>query len=129
MSTAVLPSDRLVLLGATWQTYERVLRAFDDRHLRMTFGRGSLEIMTLSHEHESYSYLLGRIVDTVTEGLGLPVGGGKSIEGRGWKIDRRGSAILYPRASCHPFTLRAAQNSATFSVAEALRPIQFIPAR
>lgn len=34
--------------------------------------------MTLSHEHESYSYLLGRIVDTVTEELGLPVSGGKS---------------------------------------------------
>ena len=78
MSTAFLPSDRLVLSGATWQTYERVLRAFDDRHLRVTFDRGSLEIMTLSHEHESYSYLLGRIVDTVTEELGLPVGGGKS---------------------------------------------------
>jgi Uma2 family endonuclease len=34
--------------------------------------------MTLSHEHESQSYLLSRLVDALTEELGLPVKGGRS---------------------------------------------------
>jgi Uma2 family endonuclease len=73
------PEQRFVLHGTPWRTYERLLRAFADRPgLRLTYDRGTVELRTLSHEHESYGYLLARLVDALTEELGLPVKGGGS---------------------------------------------------
>jgi Uma2 family endonuclease len=80
MATVHPPSEqRFILHGVPWRTYERLLRAFAERPgVRLTYDRGILELMTLSHEHESYSYLLSRFVDVLTEELGLPVKGGRS---------------------------------------------------
>jgi Uma2 family endonuclease len=80
MSPVAHPAEqRLVLHGVDWQTYGRLLRALGNRPaVRLTYDRGSLEIMTLSHEHESLSYVLARLVDALTEELGLPVKGGRS---------------------------------------------------
>src|SRR2546423_5284145 len=71
-------AQRLVLYDVPWERYGRLLRAFDDRHLRLTYDQGTLEIMTLSHKHEGYSYLMGRFVDVLTEECGLPVKAGRS---------------------------------------------------
>jgi Uma2 family endonuclease len=59
MSTVPVPRGGSLVLGAVpWKTYLRVLRTFDDRHLRITYDRGALEIMTLSSEHERFKRLL-----------------------------------------------------------------------
>jgi Uma2 family endonuclease len=76
MATAEFPSEhRLVLAGVSWRTYERLLRAFDDRHLRITYDRGSLEIMTLSPEHERFKHLLGLLIAVLVEELGWNMAG------------------------------------------------------
>jgi Uma2 family endonuclease len=77
-SLQVSKSQRLVLYAVSWRTYTRLLRLFDERHLRLTYDRGTLEIMTLTHEHESYGHLLGRFILVLTEEMGFPVKGGKS---------------------------------------------------
>ncbi len=47
--------QRLLLTSVDWDTYRRLLRAFDERPgLRLTYDGGALEIMTLTHEHESF---------------------------------------------------------------------------
>src|SRR5262245_47925654 len=53
------PRNRLVIDDVDWKTYTRLLRALDERHLRFTYDRGVLEIMTLSAEHEGGGELLG----------------------------------------------------------------------
>jgi Uma2 family endonuclease len=80
MSTVPAPTpQRFVLPSVTWRAYERLLRVFADRPgVRLTYDRGLLEIMTLSYEHESQSYLLARLVDVLTEELALQVNGGRS---------------------------------------------------
>jgi Uma2 family endonuclease len=80
MSAVAYPADqRFVLHDVPWRTYRRFLRALTDRPgVRLTFDRGTLELMTLSHEHESRSYLVARLVDALTEELSLPVKGGRS---------------------------------------------------
>jgi Uma2 family endonuclease len=80
MSTLSVPTTQSLLLeGVNWKTYSRLLNALNERPtLRLTYDRGRLEIMTLSHEHENYSYILGRFVDALTEELNLPVKGGRS---------------------------------------------------
>jgi Uma2 family endonuclease len=80
--------QRLVLYDVPWRTYTRLLRLFDERRLRLTYDRGTLEIMTLTHEHEGYSYVLGRFIDALTEELGLPIKGGRSTTFRRRKRQR-----------------------------------------
>jgi Uma2 family endonuclease len=79
MSIVKIPrQQRLILPGISWNQYVRLLRGLADRHVRLTYDRGVLEFMTLSHEHESEGYILGRFVDTLTDVLAVPVKGGKS---------------------------------------------------
>jgi len=81
--------QRFILYSVPWQTYCRLLRAFADRPaVRLTYDRGVLELMTVSHEHESYAHILGRLVDVLTEVLGLPVKGGGSTTFRRRKRQR-----------------------------------------
>ncbi len=95
MSTVQVPAEqRLVLHDVDWETYSRLLRMLGNRpSVRLTYDRGSLEIMTLSHEHEGLSYLLGRFIDVLTEELEMPVKAGRSttfrrrMKGRGLEPD------------------------------------------
>jgi Uma2 family endonuclease len=76
MSTTAIPSgQRLVLGGVSWRTYERLLRAFEDRHLRITYDRGALEIMKLSPQHERFKHLLSYLIAVLVEELGWNMAG------------------------------------------------------
>lgn len=69
-TVSVSKPQRLVLFGVSWKTYERLLRVFEDRRLRITYDRGALEIMTLTSEHERFKHLLRRLVEILVEELG-----------------------------------------------------------
>lgn len=80
MSTVSVPSgQQLILTGVTWRMYERVLRAFDERRLRITYDRGVLEIMTLSPEHERFKHLLRRLFEALTDELKWNIAGFASM--------------------------------------------------
>jgi len=69
----------VVLEGVDWRTYSRLLRAFAGRHgVRLTYDRGSLEIMSPLLEHDYDARFLGRLIVVLTEELGLPLIGGGS---------------------------------------------------
>ncbi|MBI3411111.1 MAG: Uma2 family endonuclease, partial [Planctomycetes bacterium] len=70
--------NRLILNDVDWQTYTRLLHALDERHLRLTYDRGVLEIMTLSYRHESVARFLGRLAVTLSEEFDLPIREGGS---------------------------------------------------
>jgi Uma2 family endonuclease len=68
--TAILltpPTEIIHLSGISWGTYERLLEELGDRHLRLTYNRGNLEIMAPSPEHELSKTLMGRFVETLAE--------------------------------------------------------------
>jgi len=77
MPTTILqaaePVERLVLYDVSWRDYLRLGRMFCDRRLRMTYDRGTLEIMTLSPRHERWKYILGRLVETLAEEFGIQI--------------------------------------------------------
>jgi Uma2 family endonuclease len=76
VSAPAPPQQRVVLHTVDWRTYQRLLRALGDRPaLRLTYDRGTLEILTTSPEHEHYKQLLGRFIITLTEELDLPIAG------------------------------------------------------
>src|SRR6516162_5076957 len=63
----------LLLRDVDWETYCKLRDALQERHLRLTYDRGNLELMTLSLAHERYRSLLGRMIETLTLELGLPL--------------------------------------------------------
>lgn len=82
--------DRHVVVPANWKTYERFLKArgADNHGLRLTFDRGRLEFMSISSAHDRSRYLLGRVVDTVTEELNIAVVGQGETTIRRQDLDR-----------------------------------------
>jgi Uma2 family endonuclease len=83
MATAAAGSRRrrptspgVVFHDVTWDDYEAMLRIVGDRPLRVTYDQGTMEVFMPSFGHNSDAYLLGRMVDMLTEELGISVMGG-----------------------------------------------------
>ena len=74
---ARVPPDpqRLLLYSVPWDSYEQILEALDDRHLRITYDHGALEIMTLSPEHERNKILFRRLIEELCDTFDLAVAG------------------------------------------------------
>jgi Uma2 family endonuclease len=69
-----------VLYGIDWKTYTRLLRAFEGRgRFRLTYDRGTLEIMSPLWEHEGPADLLACFVVVLTEELKLPRRAGGAV--------------------------------------------------
>lgn len=66
-------TQHFLLYGVDWRTYLRVLKTFDDRHLRITYDRGALELMTLSFGHENNKCWIGRFIDIIAEELHISI--------------------------------------------------------
>ena len=74
MSVASLQSENRVLLsGISWATYESLLADTQNHGTRFTYDRGYLEMMSPSREHERLKTLMGRMIETMTEELAIPV--------------------------------------------------------
>ncbi len=67
------PNEIIHLSGISWQTYEKLLQELSDRHLRLTYNRGNLEIMAPPPEHELSKEVLGRFVETLSEELEVKI--------------------------------------------------------
>ena len=80
--------QHLVLSGISWTQYTTISDTLAGRHLRITFDRGTLEIMTLSFLHERLAYLLGRFIDAVTEEMNIAMTSGRSTTCRREDLDR-----------------------------------------
>jgi Uma2 family endonuclease len=62
----------LVIYDFTWDDYERLLDTLSERaHVRVTYDRGRLEIMTPLREHEAYARFIDQLVRAYSDELGL----------------------------------------------------------
>jgi Uma2 family endonuclease len=60
--------QRVVLQGLDWHDYLQIGNILRDRPaLRLTFDRGTLEIMVTSREHEFFKTRLGRLIEILAE--------------------------------------------------------------
>jgi Uma2 family endonuclease len=76
-------TSHLVLYNISWETYEKLLDAFSQSPTpRITYYKGTLELMTPLPEHERYSWTLGRLVVALSEELGIEIIGLKSTTWR-----------------------------------------------
>jgi Uma2 family endonuclease len=82
MTTSALAASAppAVLHDIDWHIYTRLLRAFEGRRrFRLTYDRGSLEIMSPLWEHEGPADLLGCFVVVLTEELAMSRRAGRSV--------------------------------------------------
>ena len=80
--------ERFVLRGVDWNVYEGIRQALGDHPTRLTFDGRNLELMSPSPLHESYSYLFGRVLDTLTLELRIQIRGGRSMTFRRPELKR-----------------------------------------
>lgn len=85
---SIVPEEHAVLHGISWETYERLLEELQDRRLRLTYDCGTLEIMSPSQPHERVNHLLARMLEAMTEVLGLPIMGGGSTTWRRQDLEK-----------------------------------------
>ncbi len=64
-------TQRFVLHDIDWEGYQSLLKVLGDRPVRVTYDRGTLELMTPLPIHERYKSLFGRLIETLTEELDL----------------------------------------------------------
>jgi Uma2 family endonuclease len=73
-ATLIQSPDRVVLPHISWQTYQSLVRDFEQEPaLRLTYDRGVLEIRMPLDPHETYKKLLGRLIEAATEELNIEI--------------------------------------------------------
>ncbi len=80
--------QRVVLREISWQTYESLLRELEGQHLRLTYDRGALEIMSPSPRHAKVGKLIARLVETFTLELNIPLVGLGNTTWRSESLER-----------------------------------------
>lgn len=68
------PKSSLILYEQTWEDYEQLLENVGEASgLRISFDSGTLEIMTLSTEHENYARLLEKLIGVLSLRLNIDI--------------------------------------------------------
>ncbi len=81
--TKEITNSPILLHHVSWETYQQLLDIFAEHsNLRMTYDRGTLELMTPLADHERYSWTIGRLLVALSEELGLEIVGLKSTTWR-----------------------------------------------
>ena len=74
MATVLTETTHLIVLhNIAWSTYEAILADMEDQVIHLTYDHGELEIMSPSDKHERIKRLIGRMVEVMTEVLGIPI--------------------------------------------------------
>ena len=73
MEAIVSPEMRTVLENIRWETFVDLAEQRRGSVPRMTFDNGVLELMSPLRQHENIGRLIGRLVETYTEVLGIEI--------------------------------------------------------
>ena len=87
-ATQIPNGPGVVFQDVTWADYEAQLRIVGERPIRVTYDRGTMEVFMPSFGHEDDAYLLGRIVDTLTEEPEIAVKAGRTTTHKRQDLDR-----------------------------------------
>ncbi|MGB3694816.1 MAG: Uma2 family endonuclease [Spirulinaceae cyanobacterium] len=73
-ATLIQSPDRVLLENISWNTYKSLVQDFEQQPaIRLTYDQGRLEIRMPLDPHETYKKLLGRLVEALTEELGVEI--------------------------------------------------------
>jgi Uma2 family endonuclease len=61
----------LVLQSFSWDDYERLVDELQERHFRVSYDRGRLEVVSPGRQHDEYARFIDDLVRVVADNLGL----------------------------------------------------------
>jgi Uma2 family endonuclease len=74
VDTVAIPVEqRFRLSSIPWEGYVAIRDGLGERPVRVTYDRGELEIMSPSNRHENRKKLLGRLIEALTEEMGIDI--------------------------------------------------------
>lgn len=73
VDTLEQPQQRLVLNDVDWSLYEHLLESLDNRHVFVTYYKGTMEVMTPSFQHDRSGHLLGIMIHTMAQETDTPI--------------------------------------------------------
>ncbi len=73
MAEVISRERQFLRRGVGWQTYVSLREAPENHHVRMTYHRGDLEIMSPSKSHGLFAALIGRFIDVWPEELDIDI--------------------------------------------------------
>jgi len=88
---------RIILNAVDWNAYEKFLEAFDNRRIRLTYDRGTLEIMSISGLHEWWKGRIGFLLRLVGAVFAVPVQGYGSATLRRPSVPKHANAPVFSR--------------------------------
>lgn len=68
----LVQEQRMILRGVPWDVYEALRDIEANWHVRMTYDRGTLEMMVNSGMHENMKRLIGQLIEAFTAELNIP---------------------------------------------------------
>jgi Uma2 family endonuclease len=71
-ATKLEPRQRFVLWNLGWESYELIVEALNEQHVRSTYDRGDLELMSPLPIHEAIKVWFGHFIIVLAEELGVP---------------------------------------------------------
>jgi Uma2 family endonuclease len=101
--TSLAEQQHIAFDGVSWELYELLLKDIGDRPIRVTYYRGSIEIMSPIPKHDKARWWIGRLIDMMCLELEVPV------EGLGSTTFRKRTT----EAGLEPDTCYYVQNAAT----------------
>jgi Uma2 family endonuclease len=81
-------SSGVVFRDVGWSDYGAMLRIVGERPIRVIYDRGTMEVFMPSFGHEEDAHLLGRVVETLTDELDIPVKAGRTTTHKREDLDR-----------------------------------------
>ena len=69
------PVQRFVLHNVSWEAYGKFLEAIGENHVRVTYDRGRLELMSPQPLHERYKHFFSLFFTVFTLETGIEIAG------------------------------------------------------
>lgn len=69
VTVTVDAASRFLIRNLDWAAYRQITEALAGRHVRLTYDRGNLELMTISSDHAYLSRLFAQIIVILTDEL------------------------------------------------------------
>lgn len=69
------PGQRAVIYGLDWAAYCEIDASFQGRRVRMTYDRGTMEVMPVSSPHGRYDHLITQLIVILADETDAPFGG------------------------------------------------------
>ncbi len=83
-----LAQSRFLLYGVPWETYLALRDLPQNGHVRMTYDRGALEMMTPSKRHEQFAVMIELLIHTWAEEIGIDILGCRTMTCRRDDLER-----------------------------------------